>query len=101
MTAAQTTALTATILAIDLGKYKGVACLSRSIHDQRFVKFPTCRAQLTRLLGIIRDWESFQVKTVFLYWRTVRSRMPAVSQTFANHQPQIIKIMHAERGCQA
>ena len=67
MTTAQTTSVSDTILAIDLGKYKGVACLSRSIHDQRFVKFPTCRAQLTRLLGIIRDWESFQVKTVFLY----------------------------------
>ena len=49
MTTAETAA-TDTILAIDLGKYKSVACLSRSIPDQRFVKFSTCRAELTKLL---------------------------------------------------
>ena len=49
MTTAETAA-SATILAIDLGKYKSVACLSRSINDQRFAKFATCRAELTKLL---------------------------------------------------
>jgi len=39
-----------TILAIDLGKYKSVACLYRSADDQRFTTFPTCRAELTRLI---------------------------------------------------
>jgi transposase len=53
MTTAETTA-TDTILAIDLGKYKSVACLSRSIPDQRFVKFSTCRAELTKLLDKLR-----------------------------------------------
>jgi hypothetical protein len=39
MTTAQTTAATDTILAIDLGKYKSVACHSPAINDQSFVKF--------------------------------------------------------------
>src|SRR5262245_16976184 len=39
-----------TILAIDLGKYKSVACLSRSTDAERFVSFVTSRAEITRLL---------------------------------------------------
>ena len=50
MTTAQTTAATDTILAIDLGKYKSVACHSPAINDQSYVKFATTRAELTRLL---------------------------------------------------
>ena len=49
MTTATTTA-TDTILAIDLGKYKSVACLYRSAEDQRFFAFATSRAEFTRLL---------------------------------------------------
>jgi transposase len=48
-TTAKTTAA-ASILAIDLGKYKSVACLYRSADDQRFTTFPTSRAELTRLI---------------------------------------------------
>jgi transposase len=40
----------APILAIDLGKYKCVACLYRSADDQRFTTFATSRAELTRLM---------------------------------------------------
>ena len=50
MTTAQTTTGTDTILAIDLGKYKSVACLSPSINAQSYVKFSTCRAEFTKLL---------------------------------------------------
>src|SRR4051794_39752471 len=39
-----------TILAIDLGKYKSVACIYRSADDHRFTTFPTGRAELTRLI---------------------------------------------------
>jgi transposase len=39
-----------TILAIDLGKYKSVACLYRSADDTRFTTFPTSRAELARLI---------------------------------------------------
>jgi transposase len=39
-----------TILAIDLGKYKSVACLYRAADDLRFLTFPTSREELTRLL---------------------------------------------------
>jgi transposase len=39
-----------TILAIDLGKYKSVACCYRSADDQRFHSFPTSRAEVMRLL---------------------------------------------------
>jgi hypothetical protein len=48
MTTARTS-VTDTILAIDLGKYKSVSCLSPAINDQSFVKSPTCRAELTKL----------------------------------------------------
>src|SRR5215831_11198272 len=49
-TTAQTTAATDTILPIDLGKYKSVACHSPAINAQSYVKFPTCRTELTKLL---------------------------------------------------
>lgn len=45
-----TTATTDTILAIDLGKYKSVACLYRFPDDHRFASFPTCRDELTQLI---------------------------------------------------
>jgi transposase len=50
MTTTTTTITTAAapILAIDLGKYKSVACLYRSADDMQFTTFPTTRAELTR-----------------------------------------------------
>jgi transposase len=48
-TTAKTTAAE-TILAIDLGKYKSVACIYRSADDQRFTTIPTSRVELTRLI---------------------------------------------------
>jgi transposase len=39
-----------TILAIDLGKYKSVACLDRPADDPRFSTFATSRAELARLI---------------------------------------------------
>jgi transposase len=54
MTTTPTTRVTATaagpILAIDLGKYKSVACAYRSADDARFTTIPTTRAELTRLI---------------------------------------------------
>jgi transposase len=49
MTTAETAA-TDTILAIDLGKYKSVACHSPALNEQSFVKFSTSRAELVKLL---------------------------------------------------
>jgi transposase len=46
-TTAKTTAAD-TILAIDLGKYKSVACLYRSADDTRFTTFATSRDELAR-----------------------------------------------------
>jgi transposase len=48
-TTAEATAA-ATILALDLGKYKSVACLYRSADDARFTTVTTSRAELTRLI---------------------------------------------------
>jgi transposase len=48
-TTAKTTAAD-TILAIDLGKYKSVACAYRAADDQHFTTFPTTRAELARLI---------------------------------------------------
>jgi transposase len=39
-----------TILAIDLGKYKSVACLDRPDHEPRFTTLPTSRRELIALL---------------------------------------------------
>ena len=50
-----TTTSTATaagpILALDLGKYKSVACIYRTADDQQFTTLPTTRAELTRLVA--------------------------------------------------
>jgi transposase len=58
MTTTPTTTVTATaagpILAIDLGKYKSVACVYRSADDHRFATIPTSRAELTRLFAAHR-----------------------------------------------
>jgi transposase len=43
-------ATAAPILAIDLGKYKSVACLCRSADDTRFTTFATSRDELARLI---------------------------------------------------
>ena len=51
MTTTTTTATAAgPILALDLGKYKSVACLYRSRDDARFATLPTSRPELTRLI---------------------------------------------------
>jgi transposase len=49
---AMTTATTSTntILALDLGKYKSVACLCRSADDARFTTVPSNRTELSRLI---------------------------------------------------
>jgi transposase len=50
MTTTANATAAAPILAIDLGKYKSVACLYRSADDHRFLSFATSRAEITRLL---------------------------------------------------
>jgi len=52
-TTAKTTAAD-TILAIDLGKYKSVACVYRAAADARFTTVPTSRQELGRLLDKYR-----------------------------------------------
>ena len=43
-----TTVADGIILALDLGKYKSVACLYRSADDHRFTTLPTSRAKRSR-----------------------------------------------------
>jgi transposase len=47
----QITSAAGPIVALDLGKYKSVACLYRAADDQQFTALPTSRAELTRLLA--------------------------------------------------
>jgi hypothetical protein len=49
--ATATTATAGTILDFDLGKYKSVACASRSADGHRFTTLTTSRVQLARLLA--------------------------------------------------
>jgi hypothetical protein len=41
------------IVALDLGKYKSVACVYRTADDQQFTTLPTTRAELTRQFGAV------------------------------------------------
>jgi transposase len=50
MTTTATATAADTILALDLGKYKSVACLSRSADDHRFTRLDTGRDDLARLI---------------------------------------------------
>jgi transposase len=50
MTTTAVTTVAAPILAIDLGKYKCVACIYRSAHAQRFQSIATRRQQLAELI---------------------------------------------------
>src|SRR5262249_7651423 len=50
MTMTAKAAAAETILAVDLGKYKSVACIDRSAEDPRFTTFATSRAELARLI---------------------------------------------------
>jgi transposase len=54
MTTTVKTTAAGPILAIDLGKYKSVACAYRSADDHRFATVPTSRAELTRLIRVHR-----------------------------------------------
>ena len=55
MTTATTTATTTAILAVDLGKYKSVACAYDAADGEaRFQTLPTSRAALARLLDRVR-----------------------------------------------
>ena len=51
MTTTAKTIAADTILALDLGKYKSVACLYRSADDKQFTTIPTSRTELTRLFA--------------------------------------------------
>src|SRR5256885_1035959 len=53
-TAIPTATAADTILAIDLGKYKSVACIYHAADDQRFARVGTPRQELTRLLDNYR-----------------------------------------------
>ena len=45
-----TAAASGPIVALDLGKYKSVACVYRSADDRRFTTVPTSRQELSRLI---------------------------------------------------
>ena len=49
-TATKITTAAESILALDLGKYKSVACVYRGADELRFHSLPTSRDELTRLL---------------------------------------------------
>jgi transposase len=51
MNTIQTTASNTTILALDLGKYKSLACVYGTAEEGRFLSIPTTRQELTRLLA--------------------------------------------------
>ncbi len=51
MTTTATATAADTILALDLGQYKSVACVSRSADDHRFTRLDTSRHELARLIS--------------------------------------------------
>jgi transposase len=99
MTTTTTAAATAadTILAIDLGKYKSVACLYRTAADHHFVTFPTSRAELTRLLERQRPDVILIEACLLAGWVRDRCAAHGVRGLVANTPSEAWKCKHLKR----
>jgi transposase len=88
---------TETILAIDLGKYKSVACLYRSAAEQRFTSFPTTQAELTRLLERERPTVVLIEARLLAGWVRDLCVAQGVSCLVANTTSEAWKFKHLKR----
>lgn len=96
MTTAKTTA-TEIILAIDLGKYKSVACLSRSTDDARFVAFATSHAEIARLLDKHRPTVVLIEACLLAGWVHDLCAAQGVTCLVANTTSEAWKFKHLKR----
>src|SRR5262245_2564480 len=93
-----TTNVTASpILALDLGKYKSVACLYRSANDHRFLSFSTSREELARLLDQHRPAVVLIEACLLAGWVHDLCADQAVRCLVANTASEAWKFKHTKR----
>jgi transposase len=97
MTTATTSIATDTILALDLGKYKSVACLSRSLLDHRFTTVPTNRAELSRLIDQHRPHVVLCEACLLAGWVSDLCTAKGVGCLVANTTTEAWKFKHLKR----
>ena len=98
MTTTTTEIVTATdtILAIDLGKYKSVACLHSSA-AQRFTSFPTSKSELTRLIDRERPKVVLIEACLLAGWVRDLCQAKGVPCLVANTTSEAWKFKHLKR----
>jgi transposase len=86
-----------TILAIDLGKYKSVACLCRPTEDPRFSSFATSRTELTRVLDKHRPDVVLIEACLLCGWVRDLCQERGVACRIANTASEAWKFKHLKR----
>jgi transposase len=97
MTTNAVTTAAGPILAIDLGKYKCVACLYRSAEDHRFHSFSTSRAELARLIDRHRPAVVLIEACLLAGWVHDLCRDQGVECLVANTSSEAWKFKHLKR----
>src|SRR5262245_23876625 len=97
MTTTANATAAAPILAIDLGKYKSVACLYRSADDTRFTTFSTSRDPLTRLIDQHRPRVVLIEACLLAGWVRDRCAQLGVPCLVANTASEAWKFKHLQR----
>jgi transposase len=97
MTTNAVTTAAAPILAIDLGKYKCVACLYRSADDQRFESIATRRQQLAELIDRHRPAAVLIEACLLAGWVHDLCRDQGVKCLVANTSSEAWKFKHLKR----
>jgi transposase len=96
-TTTKSTTAAETILAIDLGKYKSVACIYRSASDQRFTTITTSRADLTRLIDTHRPGVILIEACLLAGWVRDLCAAKGVTCLVANTTSEAWKFKHLKR----
>jgi len=91
------TAATGTILALDLGKYKSVACLYRAADDHRFTTLPTSHHELERLLTKHRPAVVLIEACLLAGWVRDLCQQHGVTCLVANTASEAWKFKHLKR----
>ena len=94
---AATTAIASTILALDLGKYKSVACSYRSADDHRFTTVPTSRDELARLITKHRPTVVLIEACLLAGWVCDLCEQLGVTCLVANTTSEAWKFKHLKR----
>jgi len=95
--ASPTAAASGLILALDLGKYKSVACVYRAADDTRFTTVPTSRQELGRLLDTYRPSVVLVEACLLAGWVRYLCADKGVPCLVANTTSEAWKFKHLKR----